>query len=288
MQNQENKAFAKTLLQLRDKIDKIDLLILDLLEQRLDVVKNVKNLKEDHDDRFFIKSAREGDMIKELIKKSAKKLPATLIIDIWRKIISFSNHLEQPINIALHNPDNKTELKHIVQSYYNNIIPIANYNSSSSVIMEIEAKKSQIAVFSLPKNRGDDSLSDWWITLANNTSGIKAFAKIPLIQDSTEHDLVALAIKVVERSAQDTSLLCVEISRETTENQFLADLAANFTNFAVLKSIKSEKINKNATFYLVEVNNFLDNDSEELVNFNSSKSKPYVKILGVYPTQINI
>ena len=286
MQNQENKAFTKTLLELRDKIDKIDLSILDLLEQRLDVVKSVKNLKEDHEDRFFIKSAREGDMIKELIKKSAKKLPTNLIVDIWRKIISFSNHLEQPINIALHNPDNKVEFKHIIQSYYNNIIPITNHNSSSSVIMDIESKRSQIAVFSLPKNQSDDSSSDWWITLANNTSGIRVFAKIPLIKDSSEHNLVALAIKEVEQSSQDTSLLCIEVSREATESQFLADLAANFSNFEVLKSIKSEKINRNATFYLVEVHNFLENDSDEIANFNTSKSKPYVKILGVYPTQI--
>ena len=104
MQNQENKSFDLKLSELRQEIDQIDEKIIELLIARFNVVNAVKGLKEDFNDKFFIKSAREADMIKDLIQKSEGKIPAELILNIWRKIISFANYHEQKIAIALYNP----------------------------------------------------------------------------------------------------------------------------------------------------------------------------------------
>ncbi len=288
MQNQENKnskEFNEKLSNLRKEIDDIDIKILDLLKDRFGVVENVKKLKDNENDDFYIKSAREADMIRNLINKSGDKLPKSLIVDIWRKIISFSNCSEQELKIALHNPDKIPDLKHILRFYYNDEIPVISHDTVSTVVMELESKKSQIAIFALPKDKSDNIDRDWWISLANNTAGIKVFAKIPMIEGSFEYNLVALAIKEVEKSDQDSSLLCIETSNEVRESQFLEDLSANFEDFKVLKSSKSEKYGNNI-FYLVEIKGFLEEKSEKIENFKTSESKPYVKILGVYPQSI--
>lgn len=285
MQNQENKNFTGKLLGLRKEIDEIDDKILNLLKDRFDVVNRVKDLKDGEKDKFYIKSAREADMIRDLIKKSEDKLPKILIMNIWRKIISFSNCFEQNLKIALHNPNKISDLKHILACYYNNEIPVISHDTVSTVVMELESNKSQIAVFALPKDKNDDIDRDWWVNLANNTSGIKVFAKIPMIDGYAEYDLVALAIKEVEKSDFDNSLLCIETSNEVKEGQFLADLSANFEDFKVIKSSKSEKYGNNI-FYLVEIKGFLEEKDQKLVDFSSSESRPYVKILGVYPLSL--
>lgn len=284
MQNQENKTFVDELLKLRDDINKIDDDILKLLENRLEIVKKVKSLKENHNDKFFIKSAREADMIKSLIAKSKNTLPSSLIIDIWRKIITFSNCSEQKVNISLHNPQQTESFKHIIKSYYNDSVPITNHNTASSVITDLASNKSQIAIFQLSKYDQEDLADHWWINIANNVSGIKIFAKIPM-KDSKEN-LLALAIKDAEQSSSDNSLLCVEISREITEAQIKSDLGSKFDQFSILRSVKSDKVNKNATFYLIEVQGFYTESSEEVVKMSSLKSKPFVKVIGNYPTQI--
>ncbi len=287
MQNQENKTFNDKLSKLRVDIDKIDNQILDLLQERFQIVENVKDLKESNNDQFYIKSAREADMIKSLIKKSAGKLPTSLIVDIWRKIIAFANCSEQPMNIALHNPGKIADFRHILRQYYNDAIKVTNHDTVSGVVMDLESNKSQIAIFALPKSKNDHIFHDWWINLANNTSGIKVFAKIPMIEDSASYDLVALAIKETEKSCDDNSLLCIEILDEVSQSQLESDISANFEHFKILKSAKSDKIHEKR-FYLVEIGEFLEEQDQKLLDFKSSKSKPYIRILGIYPKSLDI
>ena len=64
---------------LRKEIDAIDEQLISLFKQRMKVVKRVGVLKKKDDIKFFIRSAREADMIKNLLKKSGKNLPKSLL-----------------------------------------------------------------------------------------------------------------------------------------------------------------------------------------------------------------
>ena len=69
MENQHNKNSSTTLQDLRSEIDKIDNQMIELLGQRMAIVSRVGELKKNNNEKFFIKSNREADMIKDLIKK---------------------------------------------------------------------------------------------------------------------------------------------------------------------------------------------------------------------------
>ncbi len=281
MQNQENKKFKDKLLQFRQNIDQIDFEILDLLIKRADIVKDVKELKEQNNDKFFVKSAREADMIRNLIKKAEGKIPDQLILNIWRKIISFSNYFEQKINIALHNPMKNPEFERILRSYYNDYIPITEIDNPATIFKDLEQGKFQIAYFALPKD-DEEQYNKWWINLANNQSGIRVFVKIPLFKNGFEYDLVGIAIKDDEQSDHDKSLLVIEQSKEFSYSNLEKLLTETFPDFKILKCCDSD-LNKNDRFYLVEIAQFIKNDDEKLKLLNSSKSKPFSRILGVYP-----
>jgi len=94
----------KNLQDLRNEINAIDDKMISLLQQRMDIVSEVAKFKTDNHDTFFIRSAREADMIKSLVSKTKGCFPKATIVDIWRKIITASNMHEQKLSFAIHNP----------------------------------------------------------------------------------------------------------------------------------------------------------------------------------------
>ncbi len=291
MENQHNKNSSATLQDLRSEIDKIDNQMIELLGQRMAIVSRVGELKKNNNEKFFIKSNREADMIKDLIKKSNSNFPKSAIINIWRKIITAANMHEQPLNIAIHNPKNISDYAYLVKEYYNMEVPISFHDSVATIAIEMEKGETQIGIFALPLARDNNSdksdfSENWWINLANNKLGIKIFAKIPFV-DSDKIDLVAVAIKEAEKSSDDNSLIYIEVDKEISKNQVLSALKESGLEAKILKSVKSPQV-ENIIFNLVELRGFFLESDEALKKFSKSKIRPFVKILGSYAVPIKI
>jgi chorismate mutase/prephenate dehydratase len=277
--NQEN-----TLLQLRSKIDKIDNQIIGLLNDRMAVIEEVAGYKKSIQEKFFVKSAREADMIKALILKANPAIPKSTIVNIWRKIITSSNCLEQKLKIAIHNPSKINDYQYLVREYYGDFVPLFAHDSISNIVAEIEQNEVQIGVFALPVN-GQNNHENWWINLANNQSGIRVFAKIPFIGESP-HQLVAVAIKEPEKSAEDKTLLVMEVGKETSKHQIEETLNKAKFDAKILQSAKLESID-NITFYLVELEGFFDQTDKKIIELSKSTIKPFVKVLGHFAKTIS-
>lgn len=295
MENQHNKTHEGALLALRQEIDAIDNQIIDLLGKRMEIINRVGDLKKTNNEKFFIRSSREADMIKDLIKRSQSNFPKSAIVSIWRKIIAAANMHEQALNIALHNPKNISDYSYLLREYYYDAVPITCHDSTTNIVSEIEKGEAQIGVFALPNSKEDHEKSDigenWWIGLANNKSGIKIFAKIPFIEivekNSDKPTLVAVAIKPAEKSQEDNSLLYVEVKKEISCSKILAELAAQDLKAKILKSVKLPQID-DVLFYLIELEGFYVEEDEAIKNFSKSKIRPYVKVLGSYSLPIKI
>ena len=293
MENQQNKTSEPALLALRQEIDAIDNQIIDLLGKRMQVINRVGELKKSNNEKFFIRSNREADMIKDLIKKSNSAFPKSAIVSIWRKIIASANMHEQSLNIALHNPKNVSDYSYLLREYYYDAVPINSHDSTSNVVAELEKGSAQIAVFELPRLNEDHEKSEmtdnWWIGLANNKSGIKIFAKIPFVEsnDHKQINLVALAIKPAERSQEDNSLLYVEAKKEVSRSQILSAFIEQDLKATILKSVKLPQVD-DVIFYLVELEGFHSEEDLAIKNLSKSKHRPYVKVLGTYACPIKI
>jgi len=293
-QNQSNKTYESSLLALRQEIDDVDNKILSLLEQRMSVVGRVAELKKQNDEKFFIRSNREADMIKDLIKKSQKTLPKNLVLNLWRKIITAANMHEQPLRIAIHNPNDCAKRSALVTQYYNELVPLHNFDSPTNVIAALQKNEAEIAIFELPSQNSEDQKEDqkqnWWIALANNKDGLRVFARIPFYELNSKEDqlkLVAVAAKRAEKSSDDLSLLYVEASKEVSILQILNELKNLNLNAKILKSVKINQV-EGMVFYLIEVVGFVDDGDEILKNFSKSKIRPYIRVLGHYASPIII
>ena len=276
-----NNEYSEKLDKCRAQIDKIDDEILNLLKKRIEIVKDVKEIKSQNGEGFFVKSAREADMIKILMAKSGADLPKSAIASIWRKIITSSNILEQPLKIALHNQNHIADYKYILREYYADFVPIISHDSAQNVMMEIEKNQAQIAAFFLPKN-DEDACGNWWINLASGNNDAKIFAKLPLLNDENSPNLVVLAKKMPEKSQKDITLLCVETSSEVSKSQLIAVMKECSIGGNIIKSSRMKSV-ENALFYLIEAHGYYDDKSAEIMAFSKSKIRPFVKILGCYP-----
>ncbi len=275
-QNQQQK----NLNEFRADIDKIDQKILNLLQERMQIVRNVAKFKEKNNEKFFIKSAREANMVKDLIKQSqsfSTDFSPCAIIKIWRAIITSANLLEQPIKALIFNPKNIADFKYLVKSYYLDVLPIVEFENINNLDKNLEKNQAQIVIFPAL-----DFAQNWWLNLANNKFGLKIFAKIPFLKDeNSNHQLFLSAIKQPEESGSDNSLLVIEINKNFNENH----LINAFENCAISAKILDNFSSENH-FYLVETKGFFDFGNEKLINFSQEKISPIVKIIGYYPQQI--
>ena len=293
-ENQQNKTLAL----FREQIDEIDLKILNLLKDRMAVIKNVGDLKKSYNEKFYIRSNREADMIKNLVNLAENKFPKSAIINIWRKIITTANMNEQELRIAIHNPKNISDYTYLIREYYNNDVPIINYDSANSVVSDLENNNAQIGIFALPSSndesdKKEDTKENWWISLANNRIGLKIFAKIPFVEFEQKDknvnsiQLVATAIKEPEKSNSDNTIITIETSKEVSKSAILSALKEVELDGKILKSAQIIQFD-GIKFHLIELKGFYLENDLVLKKFSQTKIKPYVKVLGHFAQTILI
>ncbi len=280
MQNQENSQYKKDLGSCRKEIDEIDDKIINLLNQRINIVSKVKKIKEDNQDDFFIKSAREADMIKDLVKKSDKKIHKSIIANIWRKIITSSNMYEQPLTVALYSPNDNMSYQYLLRQYYADYIPINNCSNAQKVFSQLENNQAQIGALKVPNH--NDEQENWWLNLANSSSSVKIFAKTPFFYQNNQEKLFILAKKEQEKSSSDTTIICLETKSDISFDRIENNIKECNLNYNLLKRATSDSI-IDAKFYLIELDGFYEDGDEKLKELSQKSSKPFIKTLGCCP-----
>jgi chorismate mutase len=221
-ENQHNK----NLQELRNEIDEIDQEIINLINRRMSIIPKVSEVKKNNNEKFFIKSSREADMIKNLIKKVENNSLKLAVINIWRKIITNANNCEQKLKIGIHNPSSQVEYEYIVREYFSQEISITNFDSATNLIAEMEKSLINIGVFLLPNpevefDKKDTTQKNWWINMANNRVGLKVYAKIPFFEIASKKNnnlqLVLSAIKEAEPSELDNTILTIEVANSVSK-----------------------------------------------------------------------
>ncbi len=271
-----------TLEDFRSEIDAIDNEIINLLRSRMAIIAKVAEFKSKNNYKFFIRSAREADMIKDLQKKCDFPFPKSAIFDIWRKIISSSNFLEQKLKITIHNPKNIPDYFYLVKQYYGDFLPINSQKSAKNIISQINKNQIQIGVFTLKQETNNQK---WWEIISNSKSQAKIFALIVKTNGAektihAQNDLFLVANKEAEKSKQDNSILTLRISADISQNKILSTLEKANLSAKILDSNQDSQ----GIIYLIEVKGFYSNKCKEILalkdNFNP---KAKIEIIGNYP-----
>lgn len=268
------------LLKLRKRIDKIDDQIIDLLAQRMDVVDEVAALKKSRNEKLFIKSNREADMIKNIVNKLDSRYPKSHIVAIWRKIIASANLHEQYVNIGLLNPDDVVDYQYLIYEYYSRDFPIKKFNNPRDLVAQIENHEVKIAIFPVSKENQDNL---WWRFLIG--SSIKIFAKIPFIKDEeNDNELFCAGLKIAHPSQSDITLLNITlVDQELTFEEI--DYILQNANLNLVK-ILDYNFSQENKHYFCEISGYYNLQSEEIDELQKNPELS-CDILGYYATQIS-
>lgn len=290
-ENQHNKNIQI----LRDEIDAIDKQIIELIKSRMSIIPRVSELKKNNNEKFYIKSAREADMIKNLVSKVEGNYLKQAVASIWRKIICVANMEEQVLKIGIHNPRSIIDYEYLVKDHFLVQANINNFDSATNLITEMQNGSINIGVFLLPNENDDfdkkDSFQEnWWINMANNQIGLKIYSKIPFVEfysnkKMSNISLVATAIKSPEQSIQDSTVICLEANSQFSKSQIISLFKDNNFNPKILKSVKIQQL-LGMVFYLIELDGFYLEDNLILKKLSQSNIKPFIKVLGHFPKPI--
>lgn len=278
-QNQQNKnkntIRPSSLSDLRKKIDRIDDEISGLLKERMSIVREVGKLKERKKDSFFIKSAREADMMKILIQKTKNFIKPQATFNIWRSLIASANILEQKITAFIYNPNNNYEIVNSVNNYYGNLIETAVEENAKTLLKK--ASKDNATIVAVCAQNNDN----FWQELIENYKNLIIFAKISQ-KLSKKPNVFLIANKTAEKSKADNSIIYIESRLNSQEiGQFLIKNDFKIVNILELEFNKKEELEP--IKYLIEIEKFYLEDDKKIIILSKQPEIDKIKILGHYP-----
>lgn len=174
--------------ELRDKLDALDDQILDLINERMEVVHQVGVLKA-HSGGAIYRPEREKEIIKRLEKRNNGLLNNAAIEALFLEIFAISRNLELPENIAFLGPEGSfthqaAEMRFGAMSSYISI------GSIKGVFREVSTKKAKFGVIPI-ENSSNGIVSDTINCLTNYN--LKIIAEVIL---DIHHTLATTCDKV--------------------------------------------------------------------------------------------
>jgi chorismate mutase/prephenate dehydratase len=203
------------LLELRGEVDRIDAALVDLLVERLAVVRRIAAIKDDRrDGRLAIRPAREAVILRALVARAGSGFPKAPLVRMWRELFAATTRVQVPLTGAVYVPKGVPELWDIARDHFGSLTPMIRAESSSQAIRAVDDGAAQVAVLPLPDER-----DLWWQGLLS-PGGLdrpRLAARLPFAdagQYPAEIGALVLAKVEPEPSGDDLTLLAIEAEAE--------------------------------------------------------------------------
>ncbi len=171
--------------ELRREIDRVDLDILENLNQRARLVLKVGELKQADQSPVYVAS-RERDLVADLVDRNAGPFPSAAIPHVFREVVSATRSLEAPVRVAYLGPE----------ASFSHLAALQNFGSGAELV-----PVGSIAEVFEAVERGRVELG--MVPIENTTEGVvnqslDRFADSPLVICAesllaVSHDLMSLS-----------------------------------------------------------------------------------------------
>jgi chorismate mutase len=184
---------------LRAAIDEIDGRIADLLVERLGVVREIGRVKGDREaGRLALRLAREAQMLRRLLARTAGRFPAVGVLRIWREIIANSTQIEVPFGCVVDGRGGVL-LHDLARDQVGSATPIETVEDARAALDRLRADGPLLAVLAPPDPE------DWWPEALDEP--LRVVARLPLTEaDGPAQGFVAARLEP-EPSGDDRTLL---------------------------------------------------------------------------------
>ncbi len=272
--------------EVREKIDRLDNRLHDLLMERAELISDIAEEKKKNNIQI-VHPAREAQMIRRLLKRHKGALPDAAVVRIWRELVGAGSLLQTGLEVAVTMPEGRETYWDMARNYFGSVLPMKRVSSALHAVGSVRENESSFAVVPWPED-GDEN--PWWsYILDQDTQKMRIVCALPYgceEKDKSNSESRALVVSKTDflESGDDCSFIVVQIDPSVSRARI----------FDVLKELKAEPrsihtksgVSTGApSLHMVEVHKFMDKGNECLrkleKKFEEQQARCYA--IGGYP-----
>lgn len=214
---------------LRREIDKIDDTIHDLLMRRTQVVERVGSQKSAQGGGPFLRPAREAVVLRRLMARHTGALPPSVVVRIWREMMSSLTRLQGPFAVAVYQPEDRRGFWDIARDHFGSVVPMTAVNSPQAAVRAVTEGTATVGVVPFP---AEDDRDPWWRFLINADARTpRIIARLPFAGRGNargeDHDALVIGLIENEPTGDDRTLLAVELGTDLSRGRLKDMLEAS-------------------------------------------------------------
>lgn len=279
-------AESPSLDELRSEIDEIDIAVHDLLMRRVALADQIGHVKGDGGP--YIRPGREARILRRLVARHKGPLPKTVLVSIWREIISAMTALEGPYAVAVYaDRTGHDGLPALARAQYGAERPISAHETILGVLRAVSDGHATVGVLPLPQG---DEADPWWRNLVRNGPDVpKIIARLPFAALNRRFEgLEALVVALAppEASDRDRSFLVAVNSGQMSRGAFREALTR--ADFQVV-DMQNWSAGGKVPWVLVEVEGFVEASDPRLRRLAEVEHSPIgqVWVIGSYAVPLS-
>lgn len=265
---------------LRREIDEIDTALHDLVMRRAEVAARIGAAKNGGqgeavpaDGGSFIRPGREAMILRRLVARHHGPLPAAVVVQLWRELMSALLRLQAPIAVAVYVPEQYPGFWDLARDHFGSHTPATAHETPSQVLSMLFDGPANVAVLPLPQQDDNDP---WWRHLLRR-DGPRIVARLPFGDGGTQRGPAVEALAVgrvaAEETGRDRTLFVLETSAEISRSALSTSLKAASLEVTLLHGWQDDLINPTTWLHLVEVEGFVQVDDPRLAKLAKRRSE---------------
>src|SRR5580658_2064140 len=211
---------------LRQRIDRIDEQIHDLVIARAALVEDIRRNK-DRSGASVIQPQRETAVLRRLATRHRGAFPFAALVRIWREMIATITQMQQPMAVAVFAPEELPGAWDLARDHFGSVMPMSAYQTIGQVFRAVTDRPATIGVVPMPQEHDQDP---WWRQLLSGDSTVpRVFARLPVTERGNArgtNGVLAIGCHVGDFSEVDHSLMVLETASASSRMKVISSLGA--------------------------------------------------------------
>ncbi|MEZ5864776.1 MAG: chorismate mutase [Geminicoccaceae bacterium] len=247
---------------LRAEIDRLDDAVVDLLLERIAVVRRIGEVKTNATG-LALRPSREADLIRRLTARAAPALPPAALTRMWRELLATTTRMQTPFKVAVLDDPAQPHVATLARDQFGTTTPLVMVETVHQGFRLIATGEAELLVVPAPT---EDSY--WWrrVTATLIDSPLRVVSRLPFCPfdpvagdaengEARAGDLVPGALVlgglVAEPSSADLTLVAIETDLDLSrarQRDLIAAGGVDLVSLVALRDLQPE-----SAFFIAEV-----------------------------------